>query len=444
MVKDSQQYDAWAAGYDDYVKAADREGRFPFVGHDLAIESLAKTIHGFDPEAEILDLGCGTGVLERALTKLGHHVVGVDFSPEMLKVAREKCPEAEYVCGDLATGYLPDELKGSKFKIITSAYFFHRLPAEIRIAFLDYLNYEVLQDGGLVLLADNIFKDAGQLARVKAEAGQAWSGEDNYPLFTDLKDEIKGLIYQPVSEMCSIVGFKKFQPEVEEKTSAQPIKEMLDSAEAPNEAVAEAGSPASKEGAPAVETKEGTEDESASLVTKHTAEEAAKWRRLRDIPDEDNLNLFAQNLALALQPLTDQMAHNFEDNAHRAMNLFKGYFTRSDIFKFRAAMITTSLNNTVTKKLDAKTITDIAFAASSYYLYKLFPSEKIGVNLLGLIMTLVCDYLRVNKKLRRAYIEEGQKFLDDFANHTGTALYIIRSEPVQYAVSSPMSILTED
>ena len=156
------------------------------------------------------------------------------------------------------------------------------------------------------------------------------------------------------------------------------------------------------------------------------------------------LNLFAQNVALALQPLTDQMAHNFEDNAHRAMNLFKGYFTRGDILKFRAAMITTSLNNTVTKKLDAKTITDIAFAASSYYLYKFFPSEKIGVNLLGLIMTLVCDYLRVNKKLRRAYIEEGQKFLDDFANHTGTALYIIRSEPVQYAVSSPMSILTED
>ncbi|MEL6831326.1 MAG: class I SAM-dependent methyltransferase, partial [Pseudomonadota bacterium] len=42
------------------------------------------------PPQDILDLGCGTGLLCRALAKQGHRVVGVDPAAAMLSVARRK------------------------------------------------------------------------------------------------------------------------------------------------------------------------------------------------------------------------------------------------------------------------------------------------------------------------------------------------------------------
>ncbi len=40
--------------------------------------------------ANILDLACGTGTLAVELAKLGHYVLGVDISPDMIEVAKSK------------------------------------------------------------------------------------------------------------------------------------------------------------------------------------------------------------------------------------------------------------------------------------------------------------------------------------------------------------------
>lgn len=40
--------------------------------------------------AEVLDIGCGTGSLSVVLAGLGHAVTGVDLSPAMIELAREK------------------------------------------------------------------------------------------------------------------------------------------------------------------------------------------------------------------------------------------------------------------------------------------------------------------------------------------------------------------
>ncbi len=54
----------------------------------------------------LVDLGCGTGRLLRTLAPLGFTGTGIDLSPEMLRVAREKSAEAglalEWVAGNLA------------------------------------------------------------------------------------------------------------------------------------------------------------------------------------------------------------------------------------------------------------------------------------------------------------------------------------------------------
>jgi ubiquinone/menaquinone biosynthesis C-methylase UbiE len=47
-----------------------------------------------EPPQRILDVGCGTGVLSLMLAELGHHVTGVDLSPEMVSIAGRKAGEA--------------------------------------------------------------------------------------------------------------------------------------------------------------------------------------------------------------------------------------------------------------------------------------------------------------------------------------------------------------
>jgi SAM-dependent methyltransferase len=59
--------------------------------------------------ARIADLGCGTGTVSRLLTDEGYDVDGVDFSPEMIRRARSKVPEAAFVVGDAANPPLEAE-----------------------------------------------------------------------------------------------------------------------------------------------------------------------------------------------------------------------------------------------------------------------------------------------------------------------------------------------
>ena len=48
-----------------------------------------------------LDAACGTGRHARELVRLGHDVVGIDITPEMLTRAEQNVPEAEFRQGDL-------------------------------------------------------------------------------------------------------------------------------------------------------------------------------------------------------------------------------------------------------------------------------------------------------------------------------------------------------
>jgi ubiquinone/menaquinone biosynthesis C-methylase UbiE len=61
------------------------------------------------PPGVALDAACGTGRHATYLAELGHEVIGVDSSPEMLAVARTKVPSGEFHEGDLYRLPLADE-----------------------------------------------------------------------------------------------------------------------------------------------------------------------------------------------------------------------------------------------------------------------------------------------------------------------------------------------
>lgn len=61
-----------------------------------------------------LDLGCGTGVLCEILNKNGIETQGMDFSENMIAIARQNAPHIPYEVGDMVT-YHP----GKKFDLVT-------------------------------------------------------------------------------------------------------------------------------------------------------------------------------------------------------------------------------------------------------------------------------------------------------------------------------------
>jgi ubiquinone/menaquinone biosynthesis C-methylase UbiE len=58
-------------------------------------------LRGEKPET-ILDLACGTGELEKRLSRHGIKFTGVDISPGMIKAARDKFSEGKFILGDAA------------------------------------------------------------------------------------------------------------------------------------------------------------------------------------------------------------------------------------------------------------------------------------------------------------------------------------------------------
>ncbi|MFF4599547.1 class I SAM-dependent methyltransferase [Amycolatopsis sp. NPDC001319] len=79
-------FDAIGAGYEEAF------GRPPVV--EVAVRELVAVL---PPGARVLDVGSGTGrPVAEDLAKAGHRVTGLDVSGEMVRIAREQVPAAEF------------------------------------------------------------------------------------------------------------------------------------------------------------------------------------------------------------------------------------------------------------------------------------------------------------------------------------------------------------
>jgi SAM-dependent methyltransferase len=91
-----------------------------FYGKDLATvhatafealaDAAATTLLGFlrtAPAGRVLDLGCGAGPLSQRLNENGVATWGLDLSPALLDLARQRLPEGDFKCGSILEANLP-------------------------------------------------------------------------------------------------------------------------------------------------------------------------------------------------------------------------------------------------------------------------------------------------------------------------------------------------
>lgn len=95
---------------------------------------------------KILDLGCGTGIYSKLLTKKGAKIKGIDISNKMIEIARKENSNVEFIVGGIEK--LP--YKNNEFDIVLSALVLEHVKNWSKI--LREVN-RVLKKGGLFVFS---------------------------------------------------------------------------------------------------------------------------------------------------------------------------------------------------------------------------------------------------------------------------------------------------
>jgi SAM-dependent methyltransferase len=77
-----------------------------FIDYDAEFALYAGLMKEYNLES-VLEIGCGSGHLAKRFTNMGYDYQGIDLSEDMLKLARQRCPQARVSAGDMRTLVLP-------------------------------------------------------------------------------------------------------------------------------------------------------------------------------------------------------------------------------------------------------------------------------------------------------------------------------------------------
>jgi SAM-dependent methyltransferase len=91
------------AAYDEDLAYTHDRG----FGH-VAEEAARYVLTLLPTGASVVELGCGSGITARRLTDSGHDLLGIDQSPALIALARERAPQARFEVGSFVSTALPD------------------------------------------------------------------------------------------------------------------------------------------------------------------------------------------------------------------------------------------------------------------------------------------------------------------------------------------------
>ncbi len=120
------------------------------------------------PPQKILDVATGTGALAYELAKLGHSVIGIDISMEMLSQARKKCSDnLDLYFQQADATHLP--FNNNEFDATSISFGLHDMPYETEINVLKEMKRVTKTDGKILIVDYN-------------EPKNHWAAKLAYPL----------------------------------------------------------------------------------------------------------------------------------------------------------------------------------------------------------------------------------------------------------------------
>jgi ubiquinone/menaquinone biosynthesis C-methylase UbiE len=139
----------WASHYDFVVKLLT-------LGRENTLRRQTLQQAAIISGETVLDVGCGTGTLSLlAKTEAGDRgkVYGIDASPEMIAVARQKALQQPQAV-DFQTGVIEAlPFADGTFDVVLSSLMFHHLPPDLKQHGLMEI-YRVLKPGGRLIVVD--------------------------------------------------------------------------------------------------------------------------------------------------------------------------------------------------------------------------------------------------------------------------------------------------
>ena len=117
-----QTLESIQSDFDRIALVANEEWNNNEYYHDYLLAQVPR------PCRQSLEIGCGTGKFSRALARRAAHVLSLDLSEQMIRLARERKHQAniDFVQADVMTYPLPDD----HFDFIATLTTLHHLPAE--------------------------------------------------------------------------------------------------------------------------------------------------------------------------------------------------------------------------------------------------------------------------------------------------------------------------
>lgn len=184
---DSIGFDLWANGYDKSVNLSEKNNEYPFAGYKDVLNYVYNQVRERDG-TNVLDIGFGTGILTTQLYNNGYNITGIDFSSNMIGIAKQKMPQATFINQDFSKG-LPCEIKNYHFDFIISTYAIHHLTDKEKINFIKSL-LPMLNKTGMILFGDVSFVSRNQLEKCKTKYNEYWDYDEIYFTVEEIKNNL--------------------------------------------------------------------------------------------------------------------------------------------------------------------------------------------------------------------------------------------------------------
>lgn len=199
LKKSKWDFDAWARRYDETIRRSYQADDWMYRRYGEVLDQVVLFAQDIlaKPNVTVVDIGIGTGNLAQKFISKVERLIGVDPSPEMLKIAKKKLPAIETRQGN----FLELSVADNCADLIVSSYALHHLTEEEKVKALEEMS-RALKSRGKVIIADLMFANQKAEKDMKNKMVTEGKGE----VVTEIEEEYYGYV-DTLTQKLAELGF---------------------------------------------------------------------------------------------------------------------------------------------------------------------------------------------------------------------------------------------